>query len=153
MSNAANPLWSKYGNFFALVPSNYSVFRPLDWPGGHVARLEKGGDDCFQEKSNFSLEKSCAPGLACHDYLAFGRVGILYQPHCLRLHSYYRNPRRAGLDYFCFLHIRPCQWRCYGQIQKKRTWLPAVHGVFNTILLILVIIECFTGYELLETFR
>lgn len=36
--------------------------------------------------------------------------------------------------------------------KKKRTWLPAVHGVANAILLVLVFYECYTGFELLDTF-
>lgn len=36
--------------------------------------------------------------------------------------------------------------------KKKRTWLPAAHGIANAILLILVIYECYTGIELMEAF-
>lgn len=36
--------------------------------------------------------------------------------------------------------------------KKKRKILPIVHGIVNVLLLILVGIECYTGYTLLETF-
>ena len=34
--------------------------------------------------------------------------------------------------------------------RKRRTWLPLIHGAANVILLVLV--ECYTGYGLLESF-
>lgn len=36
--------------------------------------------------------------------------------------------------------------------KRKRTVLPLVHGVANVVLLVLVVIELFTGVGLLETF-
>ena len=36
--------------------------------------------------------------------------------------------------------------------KKKRFWLPLLHGVGNTVLIILVLYECWTGSELYEAF-
>ncbi len=36
--------------------------------------------------------------------------------------------------------------------KKKRFWLPLIHGVGNTILMILVLYECWTGIDLYDAF-
>ena len=36
--------------------------------------------------------------------------------------------------------------------KKKRFWLPLIHGVGNTILIVLVLYECWTGLELYDAF-
>lgn len=36
--------------------------------------------------------------------------------------------------------------------KKKRKWLPLVHGIANAILLLLVFFECYTGFELWDSF-
>lgn len=36
--------------------------------------------------------------------------------------------------------------------KKRRKWLPLIHGGANVVLLVLVLMECYTGYGLLETF-
>ena len=37
--------------------------------------------------------------------------------------------------------------------KKRRKWLPLVHGGVNVVLLAMVLIECYTGYGLLGSFR
>lgn len=36
--------------------------------------------------------------------------------------------------------------------KKRRKWLPQIHGGVNVVLLILVLVECWTGYEILGPF-
>lgn len=36
--------------------------------------------------------------------------------------------------------------------KKRRKWLPVIHGVSNTVLVALVLVECWTGYQLAQDF-
>ena len=38
------------------------------------------------------------------------------------------------------------------QRKKKRFWLPVVHGGLNVLLLVLVLFECYTGYQISGSF-